>query len=349
MKSIALLLHEALSRPLKFAQMREDPLMELQLIAENGARSGFFIGSGGCTVAAVAALGGLEHMVVADPNPAQMAMVELKLHLLSFPTKKRAEILGHMPMNHDIRSQVITDLLNRIENQKNVMGDIKEIGIHGPDFFGRFEWLLEKMREAFGESCEFIDAAICGNNINGIENYLKTGISEAFTLPILHTLFGKEFTSNNFQTFTQYFITQILIALERNPQQNNFLKKFLQPHNKNQDLPLWMNAPDSEVGANIERYTMNAQEVLNEFSGDHDIIHLSNILDWMSSEESQKTLTQSYHALNKNGVVIVRQLNSNVDIPSLAPNFFWEVKNGLVLSKEDNSFLYRNIYIGRKI
>lgn len=349
MQPIALSLQEALVRPLRFAQVREDPLMDLQVIAETNARSAFFIGSGGCTVAAVAALGGLEHMVVADPNPAQMALVELKLNLLSFSTKKRAEILGHLPMNADIRSEVVADLLNRTENHKNVMGDIEALGKYGPDFFGRYEWLFEKMREAFGEDQASIDAAINGQKVENIQSRLETGISEAFALPVLHTLFGKEATHNSVQTFTQHFVAQTLLALAQQPQQNRFLKSFLQPENKGSELPLWMTIPESDAGENIERYTMTAQEVLNEFSGDHDIVHLSNILDWLTVEDAQKTLQKAYNALNKNGAVIVRQLNSNLDIPTLAPNFFWDIKSGRELVKEDSSFFYRNFYVGRKI
>ena len=345
---IALSLQEALVRPLHFAQVREDPLMDLQVIAEHNARSAFFIGSGGCTVAAVAALGGLDHLVVAEPNSAQMALVELKLLLLSFSTKKRGEILGYYPMEKETRSQVIADLLMRTENHKNIIGDINALGSHGPDFYGRHEWLLMKMREAFSNDRLLIDAALKGEKVPYIQSYLEAGIGEAFSLPILKTLFGKYFSQYSALTFSQHYVNQTMMALNNHPQENYFLQRFLQPERRDIQLPLWMSAPEDETGENIERYTMSAQEVLGSFSGEHDVIHLSNILDSETQENAIKILHQAYLALNKNGCVIIRQLNCNLNISNIAPQFLWNIRSGQLLLNDDSSFIYSHFYVGKK-
>ena len=47
----------------------------------------------------------------------------------------------------------------------------------------------------------------------------------------------------------------------------------------------------------------------------YDVIHLSNILDWLSPKEAQNTLKLVFRALKPDGVVIIRQLKSNINIP----------------------------------
>ena len=48
----------------------------------------------------------------------------------------------------------------------------------------------------------------------------------------------------------------------------------------------------------------------------YDLIHLSNILDWLSESEATEVLNLAKSALAKDGKIIVRQLNSSLDIPT---------------------------------
>ena len=77
-----------------------------------------------------------------------------------------------------------------------------------------------------------------------------------------------------------------------------------------------------------------------------DFCHLSNILDWLSPEEAATTLELAAAALRPGGWVLIRQLNSTLDIPSLGPNFDWE--DTQPLHARDRSFFYRHLHLGRK-
>ena len=78
----------------------------------------------------------------------------------------------------------------------------------------------------------------------------------------------------------------------------------------------------------------------------YDLVHLSNILDWLSPEDARQTLAAAGAALRPGGRVIVRQLNSSLDIPALGDGLQWDRTLGAKLLKQDRSFFYRAILVG---
>ena len=86
------------------------------------------------------------------------------------------------------------------------------------------------------------------------------------------------------------------------------------------------------------------QEAREEF----DFVHLSNILDWLTPEEALTTLDLAASALRRGGWVLLRQLNSTLDIPNLGPGFSWQRGDAEFLHARDRSFFYRQLHLGRK-
>ena len=80
-----------------------------------------------------------------------------------------------------------------------------------------------------------------------------------------------------------------------------------------------------------------------------DFVHLSNILDWLSPEAASETLALAWRALRPGGVVVVRQLNSSLDIPPLGPRFAWLRGLATAWHRRDRSFFYRALHVGRKL
>ena len=52
-------------------------------------------------------------------------------------------------------------------------------------------------------------------------------------------------------------------------------------------------------------------------------------------------------ALRPGGRVVIRQLNSTLDIPNLGPSFEWE-EDGATINDHDRSFFYRALHLGRR-
>jgi S-adenosylmethionine-diacylglycerol 3-amino-3-carboxypropyl transferase len=83
-------------------------------------------------------------------------------------------------------------------------------------------------------------------------------------------------------------------------------------------------------------------------AGGVSFIHLSNVLDWLSPEQAAATLELAREALVPGGYVLIRQLNSTLDIPALGPQLQWLAELGRELHARDRSFFYRFIHVGRR-
>src|SRR5262245_28427529 len=92
---------ETARRPLAFAQVREDPLLDLWVVQQIGPGARIImVASGGCTAALLAAKADAAHIHLVDPNAAQLALGRLKLHALrTLDTEERLRLLGHRPWN----------------------------------------------------------------------------------------------------------------------------------------------------------------------------------------------------------------------------------------------------------
>src|SRR5262252_4591541 len=79
--------------PLFFAQVREDPTLEIEALAPRAEHTLVVVTSGGCTALSLAAAGA-GHVVAADLNVAQNNLLDLKATALS--SLSRADALGFL-------------------------------------------------------------------------------------------------------------------------------------------------------------------------------------------------------------------------------------------------------------
>lgn len=79
-----------------------------------------------------------------------------------------------------------------------------------------------------------------------------------------------------------------------------------------------------------------------------DFVLLSNILDWLTPQQASETLELARQALKPDGYVLIRQLNSMLDIPVLGRQWEWLTDLANDLHARDRSFFYRSLHLGRK-
>ncbi|MDE0443280.1 MAG: DUF3419 family protein [Gammaproteobacteria bacterium] len=148
--------------PVAFAQVREDALLDYEIVCSvgEGARVAM-VASGGCTVAMLASMASVAHLHCVDPNPAQLALTRLKLRLLATTGPgERLALLGHAPMVHLDRAARLTDELTALDLRSDVLGSISLVSRIGPDHAGRFEFLFAALREALRDRMAPIDALL---------------------------------------------------------------------------------------------------------------------------------------------------------------------------------------------
>jgi S-adenosylmethionine-diacylglycerol 3-amino-3-carboxypropyl transferase len=110
----------------------------------------------------------------------------------------------------------------------------------------------------------------------------------------------------------------------------------------------WFSAAAPDTWPEISWSNTVMTEALAQVREPVDFVHLSNILDWLSPEEAGATLGLAAAALKPGGYVLIRQLNSTLDIPGLGPAFDWQRDQARELHAADRSFFYRDLHLGRK-
>lgn len=352
---------EATKLPIAFAQVREDSLLDMAIVDEvTGNVRMLMVASGGCTATSLAASGRLSSLHLVDPNPAQIALTRLKLHLLQKVRQtERMAILGHRPMLAEERAFRIRSVLQELEIRPEQLGPERIVAHLGLDHVGRYEMVFAQLREALANFDEELTSLLSLRDLTeqarriGPQTTLGLRMDKAFdtimTLPNLVCLFGKAATANRAEDFSRHFARRTRHALATLPAADNpYLAQMLLGRFKGVTYH-WLSAAPPVRMPQTFWSTMSMGEALHGSRPEsYDVIHFSNILDWLSPEAAAQMLASAWRVLAKNGVLIIRQLNSRLDIPGVGGQFAWLTRSAARLHQVDRSFFYAALHLGQK-
>jgi S-adenosylmethionine-diacylglycerol 3-amino-3-carboxypropyl transferase len=353
----------AAALPIAFAQVREDPLLD-EWVA-SGLPRGFtvaMVSSGGCTAAWLAAATEAAHVHLVDMNPAQIALTRLKLKLLEdAPVEERLRVLGHEAMPAGERSRRIARELEALGLPTEAIGPIALVGEEGPDHAGRYEHVFAALREeialegmssqveALCRSNDPADAARRADPTTPLVSAPDAAFARAMSLPILVRLFGEAATRNRVEPFAAHFVRRLRHVLATMPASTNaFLSQVLLGRYPPSVRAPWLSAPRPARLPSITWEASPMAEALRSRREEWHLVHLSNILDWLPDVEAEETLAAAWLALRPGGLVIIRQLNSTLDIRRIPSGFIWDAEASERLLARDRSYFYRAIHLGRK-
>ncbi len=352
---------EAAALPLAFAQVREDPQLDLQLVRQLPASpTVVMIASGGETAITLGRepLGAL-HLV--DMNRSQLALTRLKWELAGRSPEQSCAILGHVPMPPKERSAELMNLLSQLDLDSSVFGPPEFVSLVGPDHAGRYERTFAALRSALHPHQAQLESLLGSHDppwaamMTAPETEFGRALDRAFekvmSLPHLVQLFGTEATQNPRRSFASHFAHRTRVALKRFPAGTNpflwqiFAGKFPQGHCYDWLQPECGGGTPCRVTPSNHHGRMN--EVLDSLPPRSvDLVHLSNILDWLSPVQAEATLASASRVLKPGGRVVIRQLNSTLDIPAIPSALDWDLELGTRLESIDRSFFYPGIFIG---
>lgn len=355
---------DALETPLMFAQVREDPRQDQALLArlrQEGRRGlrVLQVGSGGCTAAALAGEAELAELVLVDPNPAQLALCRLKLRLLQqVAPAERLALLGHTPLPAAERRRGLEEHLAALGLTLQDLGPPGSVLELGPDQSGRYERTFAALRAALHEQAPALaellalrDPARQAAQVapgTPLGEALDRAFSDAFALDPLVALFGEGATSNRVQPFDRHFLERTRHVLATLPAADNpYLWQVLAGRYPELPAP-WLSAPAPAAPPRLELVQAFMNQALAARDDAFDLIHLSNILDWLSHEEAAETLALASARLRPGGLVVIRQLNSTVDVEAAGPELRWERELATPLQAADRSYFYRALHVGRR-
>ena len=319
------------------------------------------VASGGCTAATLVASGRLSDLHLVDPNPAQLALARIKLYLLfHFPPRERLQILGHQEMSFNERRRRVVSITKNLNVCSGTLGPEDVVSNVGLDYAGRYEMVFAELRRELTRSSVELEALLQLADPNEqARRVVKTtplgkdfdrAFSKVMSLPNLVQLFGQGATANRVESFAKHFARRTRHVLASLPAaQNPFLAQVLIGRFLNGYTYPWLQQASPVTTPSLTWSNTTMQEVLQKVHpGSFHFIHLSNILDWLSPAEAEKTLDSTWRALANDGFVFIRQLNSRLDIPASGQRFQWLDKQAQRMHQQDRSFFYRALHLGQK-
>ena len=346
--------------PLAFAQVREDALQDRWIVDSLAPDARvLMIASGGCTAALLATRPNVAQLHLVDANPAQLALAQLKLRLLTLPVEKRLAILGHTEMDASSRAATLTQLLDELQQPTTIFGPFDFVVEKGPDHVGRYELLFDRLRAMLGEHLPELHRAMSLSDPNEQASCLAPGtelgdafdraIDDAMFLPTLVHLFGPEPTKNPVQVFSRHFAERTRHVLATLPANTNpYLWQMLAGRFSENAVSPWLEIAPQATVPEIHYTQSFMAPVLEDNVEKYDFVHISNILDWLTIEEAVRTLSAAWRALRPGGMILIRQLNSSLDIRAMCEQFQWDASRSEEMQRTDRSFFYRGVHLGRK-
>jgi len=351
---------DASKLPLAFSQVREDPRLDLEIARRlpAGAKV-MMIASGGETAVCLARLP-LSIILLVDVNPSQLALTRCRFHLAAnFTPEESMALLGHLPMSSEERWESWSGIFRELDLPENLLAEPSLVAGLGPDQCGRYEAAFQELRRLLAPHeqsiSRFLQATDAGAASRMIASATETGVAleAAFALALslenLVALFGEGATRNPRQPFHQHFIKQLRhITARQAPAENPWIWQLLAGKFPPATPADWLQVSDPILTQPTYLHGPMLDKLADTPAGSLDFIHLSNILDWLSPVEARDTLAASHRALRPGGFVLIRQLNSSLDIPSLFPLFNWHLDEGRRLQLADRSFFYPEILLASR-
>jgi S-adenosylmethionine-diacylglycerol 3-amino-3-carboxypropyl transferase len=312
---------------LKFAVVREDPIIEAELLRRTGARELLVVASGGCTALAVLGVFPGVEVTAFDINPRQLE------HVLD---KHRAALHGELG-----RLNVDDDR----DDGLSQCGEFERLFRTLRRFLLEFVMPLEQLEHWFSTKSELDRVALVA--AWKPSKYWPIAFSLAFDAKLLDAMFGPDATQHAPPgSYAPYFQRAFERALATPEAANNpFLQHVLLGRYLGARAPIWMRTPPQRTPTLIEGSLLDVPE-LDRFG----LISLSNIFDWSSDALVESWARRLIEQTKPGTHVLVRQLNNQRDLHRFfAPEFRFDDALAEQLWLADRSFFYERLQIAVRL
>lgn len=281
-----------------FSQVREDPLIELRVLEDLGRPEArvLLIASGGDTALSLLTRPvGEVHAL--DPNPAQLHLVRFKAAASRLPPEDRDVVLG---LAEGDRLGLYRALELPEEARAFWDARLEEVAF-GVNRVGRFEALFRRLAEAL--RTQGWDAAF----------------AEVFDRDALRAVFGPAAVDYSMDRgFDEHFKVALWVAMATWQRADNYFLDQVMLDRYGlacAGRPPWMLEPLdlSRLRLHLGRF----DEVLERLEGDFDLVHTSNISDWMPVPELSAMIERVAERLTPGGALVARRLNGDHDLAAV--------------------------------
>ncbi len=301
----------------KFAVVREDPELEVELVRRTGASAALLVASGGCTaLTLVDRFPGLR-VAAFDLNPSQLAHVQDKVEAVA---------RGDQPRLAELNQR------GAFEGLFRVLRRYVEEFVTGPEELAAFFSSADQASRG-----ELVERWVSSR-------YWPAAFAVTFNEPFLLAMFGPDAVRHAAPgSYPGYFQGVFERGLRRaDAHRNPFLQHVLLGSYREGDGPGYLRAGRRLQIEAIQGTLLDIAEL-----GAFDLFSLSNVFDW-----SDDTLVQAWasalarHA-RPGSAVLIRQLNNDRDVRHFfEPHFQFDSDLGAAFLERDRSLFYNRFEIG---
>jgi S-adenosylmethionine-diacylglycerol 3-amino-3-carboxypropyl transferase len=296
---------------LKFAVVREDPLLEARLIDAHHGRRVLLVASGGCTALYLLARDPSLQVSCFDMNPRQLEHV-----------RDKAAAAG------DRERLAVLNQSGEFEGLFQTLRQMLITFVTGEHELARF------FDAPLGERAALIDAW-------STHRYWPGCFAACFSDGLLHAMFGPAATQHAEPgSYPSYFAALFERGLRRDDAAHNpFLQHVLLGAHR--ETPVYASrAPELILGS------LDAVPELERF----DLYSLSNIFDWSDDTLVADWAARLKRAARPGSLVLMRQLNNTRDLRRhFAPEFSFDDTLGRELQSGDRSLFYNRVEVARRV
>ncbi len=314
----------------QFAVVREDPMIEAELVRLTNAKDVLFIASGGCTALTLQALFPDLCMTLVDFNPAQLDRVREKMRALHTDEATRCQRFNIGSSN--------PKGLNQCGNFESLFRGLREF---------IFDLVADEaeIRRLFEEKGQLANVS----ELLFSNRYWSVVFDLFFSDELLNTMFGPEATQHAERgSYPRYFQSLFEKGLASPQAFNNyflhhvFLGYYL---SRPECLPYYLVSPPTDYHFQMIEGTLVDVSELQRY----DIISLSNIMDWMPLFEIASLIKHLQNGMRSGAVVLYRQLNNNTDLSTyFGDSFVFDQACGDRLLAAERSLFYSNVHVAKR-
>ena len=315
----------------QFAVVREDPMIEAELVRLMKTSNVLLIASGGCTALTLQALFPDLHITLVDFNPAQLERVREKMSALGdVDAVKR-----HRRFNIGISDP---KGLNQSGNFESLFRGLREF---------IFDLVADEseIRALFEEKGRLAHVS----EILLSSKYWSVAYDLYFSDSLLNAMFGPGATQHaEIGSYPRYFQALFEKGLRSPKAFDNyflhhvFLGYYLQ---RPESLPHYLLAPPAKYDFQIVEGTLDRVPDLQRF----DLISLSNIMDWMPLAEIAALINHLKNEMRTGATILYRQLNNYTDLSTyFGCSFEFNRALGIRFQESERSLFYSSVHVGKR-
>ena len=315
----------------QFAVVREDPMIEAELIRLTKANNVLLIASGGCTALTLQALFPDLHITLVDFNPAQLERVREKMTAL-----RDADAAAR---NHRFNIGTSDPSgLNQNGNFESLFRGLREF---------IFDLVADEadIRALFNEKDRFAEVS----KILFSSKYWPVAFDLYFSDSLLNAMFGPDATQHaESGSYPRYFQQLFEKGLtDAAAFDNYFLHHVLLGYylQRPESLPYYLSAPPADYRFQMVEGTLDQVPELQRF----DLISLSNIMDWMPLTGIAALIGYLQNEMKPGASVLYRQLNNYTDLSTyFGDSFEFNTALGTRFQEIERSLFYTSVHVGKK-